>query len=241
MNTCALCPQPAEVTVCRSCLRGFLRRLAGVGDVLAQLTITRGHGLTRPDTLGISRRSQDGALPVDLTAAQAATDLADVLRIWAHDLGGAPATGCEAAAWLIKHSDAVATHPDAAQCLDEITDAIHRAWQAVDHPPERSFLGPCPECAADLYARPGRAHVTCRCGAVLDAARRRDWLLSQVRDQLDTASGIARALPGLLSTHLTPAMIRGYAHRGRLAARPAGADGKPRYRIGDVLDVLGAG
>lgn len=240
MNSCACCYRPADTTVCHHCLYGFTRRLAAVGAVVHQLDITCGHGLTRPDTLGVSRRSQPGALPVDLSAAQAGTDLADVLSVWAREFGGHPASATEAAAFLAAHAAAVAASAQAGQCVDECTDTIRQAWRAVDHPPERSFLGPCPECAADLYARPGRAQVRCRCGAVTEVQSRRDWLLSQVRDQLDTATGIARALPGLVSVSLTPAMIRGYAHRGRLSPRPAGPDGRPRYRIGDVLDLLAA-
>lgn len=241
MTTCSLCTRPTEVTICSFCVRAFLRRLATVGDVVHQLVLARSHGLTRPDTLGISRRSQAGALPVDLSACQAGADLADVLGVWAREFGATPASADESAMWLATYAEAVAASPQAQQCVDECTDAIRRAWKAVDLPADRTFLGPCPDCGADLYARPSRAQVTCRCGTVTDAASRRDWLLSQVRDQLDTATGIARALPGLVSVPLTPAMIRGYAHRGRLSPRPAGPDGRPRYRIGDVLDLLAAG
>lgn len=245
-HPCAICTQPAQVTLCRSCTGELAQRLRSVPTVLGQLDITRSTGLTRPDALGLSRRSTAGSLPVHLDAAETARDLASVLQTWARELGSgelnpAPHRGVQAAWWLLERIEDIAAHPDAEQITDEIQDAITRAWRTVDQPAQHNFLGPCPHCGADLYAPPGRARVQCDCGESTDTSQRRDWLLEQVRDQLDTASGIARALPGLLSIRLTPSMIRGYAHRGRLAARPALADGKPRYRVGDVLDVLGVG
>ncbi len=246
MNACAICTQPAQVTLCRTCTAELAQRLRTVPTVLGQLDITRSSGLTRPDALGVARRSTTGSLPVHLDAAETARDLASVLETWARELApGEPDSeahsGVQAALRLLDRVENIAAHPDAEQIVDEIQDAITRAWRAVDQPAQHTFLGPCPHCGADLYTPPGRAHVQCGCGQTTDTSERRDWLLEQVRDQLDTASGIARALPGLLPIRLTPSMIRGYAHRGRLAARPALADGKPRYRIGDVLDVLGMG
>ncbi|MEU8104391.1 hypothetical protein AB0C18_11790 [Nonomuraea muscovyensis] len=61
--------------------------------------------------------------------------------------------------------------------------------------------------------------------------------MEQVADQLGTATEIARALHGLCANP-TPAMIRGYAHRGHMVNRGHDKTGRPLYRVGDVLDLL---
>lgn len=232
--------------LCRGCTDDLVAELRRVPSLGRQLDITVARQTATGTGVGVASRSAERPLPVDLTAAEAARDLHNVLGTWARDLAertGAPLDVDDdvngAATWLLGHVSTMRTHPAADELHDEITDAIARAWRVVDRPAPRLFAGPCDLCGSDLYGRPHAAILRCgQCGTEYDAAVRREWLLDQARDQLATPSTIARALPGLLGRAVTPAMIRGWAHRGRLAARPADTDGRPRYRVGDVIDVV---
>jgi hypothetical protein len=57
-----------------------------------------------------------------------------------------------------------------------------------------------------------------------------------MEDEVLTAVELSRALTAYVGMAVTPATIRGYAHRGRLL--PRGEHSKPRYRVGDLLDIL---
>ena len=144
------------------------------------------------------------------------------------------------ARWLIRQRRALLAHPAAEEAVDELADAVRQARRVIDRPPASWYAGPCGvgDCTADLYARHGSRTIRCRrCHATHDAPVREAWLMGEVRQQRDTAAGIARALSGF-HPGLTPEMIRGYAHRLRLF--PVGADGlgRPLYLIGDVRDLL---
>ncbi|WP_409186461.1 hypothetical protein F9C11_20420 [Amycolatopsis sp. VS8301801F10] len=112
-------------------------------------------------------------------------------------------------------------------------------------------------CDRDLYGLPNRASVVCpACGWEWDIQERRDWMLRAMENQLLTATELSRALPTYLDREVTASMIRGYAARGRLVqhadSEPSEDDlldvpssGRerrrvPRYRVGDVLDLLAA-
>lgn len=116
---------------------------------------------------------------------------------------------------------------------------------------------PIEQCQRDLYGLPNRASVVCpACGWEWDMQWRRDRMLESMRDQLLTATELSRALPTYLDRPddkpVTASMIRGYAARGRLLPHSDAASedallgeaprGRraPRYRVGDVLDLLAA-
>jgi hypothetical protein len=68
-------------------------------------------------------------------------------------------------------------------------------------------------------------------------------LLDGVRDQLADSTMVSRALTGLTGRPVTDSMIRGYAHRGRITRyppHPFDPANKPRYRMGEVIDLLGS-
>ncbi|TQS29145.1 hypothetical protein [Microbispora sp. KK1-11] len=145
------------------------------------------------------------------------------------------------ALWLLRHRGRLLGHHGAAQAVDELGDAVRQARRAIDLPPGMWYAGPCgvSGCDADLYARHGARTIRCRtCGATHDASAREAWLMQQVADRLGTATEIARALHGF-RPDLTPSMIRGYAHRGRLLGHGADELGRPLYRVGDVLTLMG--
>lgn len=240
------CGEPANgYYLCGGCTQRLVGELRRVAELRRHLdaTITRQTRTTA--NVGVTSPAAERPLPINLTAAAVADDLHNVLGTWAFDVAGRHgaaitiASTADAAAYLVAHTSTLRTHPAADELHDEITDAIARAWRAIDRPPERRFAGPCDECGEDLYGRPHRAELRCgHCGAVYDAHHRRSWLLDQARDQLATAKTIARALPDLVGKPITPSMIRGYAHRGRLAPRPPDPTGQARYRVGDVIDLV---
>lgn len=231
--------------LCVHCTHALVAEIRRVPALAVQLDATISRQTRTGNGVGVTSRPSERPLPVNLTAADIRSDLVGVLATWARDIRdrtGAPGdvgTLTDAAAFLLAHVSTVRTHPAVDELHDEITDAIARAWRIVDRPAERRFIGPCDECGADLYARPHSAELTCaECGTAYDADTRREWLVEQARDQLETASTIARALPGLLGQNITPAMIRGYVHRGRLLSRPPDSAGRARFRVGDVIDLV---
>lgn len=255
------CANPAEANLCRSHADQLAAALGAVADLAEDLDVT----ITRQSATGdrIGGRSAETPLPYHDAASDARRDLHSVLSTWARDLWethGTPGelipcsdTLPDMAAWISRHPTWCAAHPAAGELLDEITDAIARAWRVVDLPPERIYCGPCPSAwhqpenralvaeRVDLYARPDRDHVTCHdCGTVHDVADLRADLLSAARDTLATAIECARALPELLGRELSANTIRTWAHAGKLTQHPADPRDprqRPRYLVGDVIDL----
>lgn len=142
--------------------------------------------------------------------------------------------------------------------LDEWLDLERRLTRMVDRPADRWYAGPCtvgqddlsyaPLCGADLYASLDQDRVTCHeCGWTYDVAGRRAWLLAAAEDRWETASTIARAVVVLADyqqgeTRLVR-RISDWRARGRIQVRdvtPVQGKSRPRYRIGDVLDLIAA-
>lgn len=147
--------------------------------------------------------------------------------------------------WLATRVGTLRHHPHGPRAVDELLHAVRQADQAIDRPADRNFLGVCSvelddggECDAELYAPPGyRTFVCYVCKTSHDVAYRQKVLLEYAKDVLGTATELARALSGL-GEHVTPSMIRGYAHRKRLVPRGTDSVGHPLYRLGDVLALI---
>jgi hypothetical protein len=150
-----------------------------------------------------------------------------------------------AARWLVTQLEWLRHRREAAEAFVELADACALLRRTADRPPAHWYAGPCLEqlaeepyqCQEDLYALPGAKTVRCRgCGFVHDAAGRKQWLLKEARAALAPAALIARAV-STLDLALTPAQIRGWAHRGRLLDRGHDGQGHPLYRVGDVIEL----
>jgi hypothetical protein len=90
------------------------------------------------------------------------------------------------------------------------------------------------ECTGDVYGRQGHDTARCRsCGAEVDVADRKAWLDETVRETLFRAVYIADAYSINVNT------IRSWYARGRLASHGE-EDGKPTFRVGEVLDLAAA-
>lgn len=90
-----------------------------------------------------------------------------------------PRSACRSTPARPRHATTCATR---CRLVNEITDAVERARRAVDlPPPARLYCGPCPDCGADLYARPDRVTVGCReCESRHDVESLRAALLDAV-------------------------------------------------------------
>jgi hypothetical protein len=214
--------------------------------VLADLEVT----VSRQDRIGDPQRraGNERPLPLRLGPMEARRDLLQTLGTWSAHVArraGIPAPVADCSGFLISFLPSIQTDELAGQMADECGYAVLTAQRAVDRPLQLIYVGPCDLCTADLYAHPKSLTVACRqsdCDAEYRVADRREWLLDKAKDQLLSAAEISRALPGLLPQQkkLTDAMIRGWAHRGRIAQRPPhpAKPREPRYRLGDVIDIL---
>jgi hypothetical protein len=251
--------------VCGLCLGRLLGDLVDVSELVEDLDATVAR-LSRTGSR-VGSRSTEVGLPFNMGAAQVRDDLRNVLSTWVRDLWesygprreaptGQTGPGSEQlvdgvlddldlddtvpdmSAWLRRHPSWIEYHPAGGELVDEITDAVERARRAVDLPPARVYCGPCPDCGTDLYAWPERAVVACReCGARHDVEALREALLDAARGTLATAAEVARALPRLLGRDLSPNTVRTWAHAGKLAKRAPDERGRPRYLVGDVIDL----
>lgn len=165
------------------------------------------------------------------------------------------------AAWLGIHERYVRRHEAVGELWQEVHDLVAQVRRIVDRRPDRCYLGVCsvhldtldgggdahpgfpPQpiyCDADLYAVDGYDTVTCRaCGTVHGVPERRRILLDAVDDQLGTAAEIARALAAYADVELKVERLRQWYSRGQIAQyAPRDGDRWPRYRVGDVRELL---
>jgi hypothetical protein len=245
VNDCARCGGIAgDMTLCETCGIGLRIELTDIPDLLTHLDITRSRQdkLTPPYDHG--SRGGEIPLPYRPHVADVVWVLHSTLATWARTIE--PALGettptADLATWFLTHLGRVRMHPDAAQLVDEVTDAVHQARRAIDRPNDhRLFLGPCGNgnCRTELYGVPWRVFATCEdCGAEYKVRQRQDWLLEAAQSHLGTAPEIAGFLR-ITGIKCTPAMIRSYAHRERLAAAGVNQNGHPLYRIRDVITAI---
>lgn len=260
------CARPAQSGLCARCttaLRDTLVALArGPRDahgaiepgLLDDLTDVVARLMRSGAATGVLSRSAEVPLIFHPAASEVAWVARDTLTVWARELAQVNphlsvtgSTATEVAAWLSRYPALIAAHPQAADLHDEITAMADTVRRMVDIRPGKVYLGACGAepggvaCTDDLYALDGASSARCRsCGAVWDVSVRRDELLELVRDQLAPAADIARAL-STLGRPVTVARIGMWVHRGRLIPRlahPADPRQRPRYRVGDILDLL---
>jgi hypothetical protein len=146
------------------------------------------------------------------------------------------------AGWLLARVHSIAILADAAKCLDEITYAAAYTARVVDRPPELIYAGPCGECGHPLYAKPGRSTVTCRDHDPAwtgDVAERREWMLGKAAAVLSHAAGAVRLL-AVLEFRVTAVQITRWVQAGRLTERGTDPNGRPLYRLGDLIDLAGS-
>lgn len=179
------------------------------------------------------------------------------------ELGREPADDLASIArWLLRLEGPLFRHEAASEAVEEIIETVQAARKAVDRPADKIYAGPCDGCGEDLYGRPGAALVTCRWCVDEEGDRlqyevqaRRKWMLAAVEDVELYAPDIARALTTLVRP-IAPALLHTWASRGKLSAVPTMrgpvcalacdhhtcleilATRRPRFRVGDVVDLM---
>lgn len=240
----ALCAAPGcdapvqDATVCSHCAGRLEEALGDVPALWADLELT----LTRQGVISqrAGGRSAETPVPWDQRASDASWVLRNTLSTWMRDLAHEreyypPDRIDGITGWLLSRIERIRHHPAGGECVDEILEAVANARRAVDRPAGRWYLAPCDHCDTDLYAKAGARWARCGvCGAEYDVHGRKQQMRHTLEDQLFGATDMADVLRHL-GVSVTPAMVRGYAHRGRLTAR--GGE-RPLYRVGDVLDIL---
>lgn len=176
-------------------------------------------------------------------------------------LAVADRTNC-LALWLGIHEQEVRRHEAVGELWQEIHDLAEQARHITDRRPDRRYLGVCsahidtldgggdahpgvpPQpvyCDADLYVTNDLAStVDCRqCGTRHHVEHRRAVLLDAVGDQLATAAEISKAIAEYDGREVTVERIRQWYSRGKIAQHPPRKGERwPRYRVGDVRDIL---
>lgn len=146
------------------------------------------------------------------------------------------------------HAQWVSLHDAGDLAAGELHDSA-RKCSAIAWPdkPEERFVGTCPTegCRERVYAARGATNLRCRgCGAALVVPELVEALTAAVADHLGTVSEISGLLRSVHGAFVTPAMIRGYAARGKIGAHGTVVDHRgrtvPRYRIGDVVAAVEA-
>lgn len=158
-------------------------------------------------------------------------------------LGRPPATLAAMAAWLIRHRAQLLGRADTAEAVTELRAAVARVHRLIE-PADQMYAGPCDQCGADLYARPGAPTAACRVcvddhGRRLRylVAQRRGWMLAEVEELLLPAPDVARALTSLVRP-IAPALLYTWVARRRLTPRTTDGRGRALFRVGDVLELM---
>lgn len=193
-----------------------------------------------------SARSRETPVPVNLHASRAGQVVRMTVVRWARrvarDRGEPmPTSWSGLGRFLDVRATWLAGQDLGPVAFDDLIKALSGALRAVDRPADRHYAGPCtnPECDGELYALVGRRVVECpKCGAGYEVDDRRAWLLNEAWTMVATGPDIARALAGhTFGLEVNLSTLRRWASEGRLE-RVDTVAGRPRYRVGDVVELL---
>lgn len=271
--TRAGCGRPVvDAYLCRTCgddLRVELERVIEFNltdsrgkplpGLAAELTTTlQRNDRVGGESVGWITYTPDNGIPYAAHAADAADHLRTVLSTWIRDLwetnGGHAVLGefrCEdtlvaMAGWLLLRPSWMSLHIAAGELYADITEALYRAWRAIDRAPTRAYSGICgatdedtgQECGQPLYSDPEHNWVVCKtCGAEWNVHERRQWLLNLAAETPLTATRMAGLL-GHAGISISSARIRAYASDKRIEAVGRDGRGRPLYLISAVRQAI---
>ena len=141
------------------------------------------------------------------------------------------------ASWLLNHIEWLRHHRAGHEAVEEITAAVWEVARVIDRPPEREYVGPCRDCGADIYGKPGAAVAECRpCGVGYDVAEMREWMKAQIYGRLVTARE-GSALLCRFGLETKQATIDTWVHRKRLVPRGHDTEGRRMYLFDDLVTI----
>lgn len=237
---------------CTSRARGQLAAIVHLGPdarLVAAGLVRRGRGSSSGKP-GSQSPLNDGATDaldaVQNTLTTLARTIADVRGLHVLDARGRDPI-VVTARWLGNQLDwlrhAMDSHePRAISAYAEIGDCAGRMRGLVNGPTPGRYAGPCGYvdeddrlCAEDVEAKYGAEVAVCKaCGSEYDVEQRQAWMRGEIEDQLARPVTIAGVLLQL-GFPIGYSTIAAYAAKGLIIAKGHDEQGKPRYRIGDVL------
>lgn len=250
---CTTCSRPVPDTAfgCPHCAADLSQRLDQLAAVLPELQTT----IAKQDRIGSGGARSAGAvvpLPYRDPAADRGRAIQGELVTWARvvyaesgreiagNTGSAVARYLGAATGWARYRQ---SWPEFHTALRPLAGSVLRL---IDQPPDRVYLGPCQTknpatgemCWTDVLAKPSAVSGRCvSCGAVHDVATSRAWLLDSLEDVLLRPVEIASVLRGFGDVKVGYSTIAAYVADGLIVAHGGDECGRPRYRVGDVLEV----
>jgi hypothetical protein len=250
-NILCRCGRPVgDAFICTHCTATLATRLRDVPLLVESLNDSLARLTKRGPWIGDFTTSGGGSQPLpDLRAGELADAMHMRFQVTVRELTehrGLTYTGVDStialALWLARHAVTIALSDHAAVTYKDLMQVMDAGWKHVDRKPDMIFLGPCStnDCYADVYAKMGATHGVCEaCESSHDVAYRRRWLWSQTNDALATLDEISQASLGLYGTRITAKRFRVWQARGKIVSHPS-ADGRERYRLGDVTALMAA-
>lgn len=264
MSECR-CGRPTrdDAFVCEHDLDEFTKSLGEVTwiDEEIDTTITKQRASTQSDGARSATCScdddddkcQHSLLPYHLAASAARSglrhELALLVRFCTEEGVRASDPGPEVPAdtivamsrWLLWRVDGLAFNDMAHEFIDAVTKAVARCQRVIDLPPERKYVGPCPECKADLYHRPQASEVKCPgCGQTWNIAEVAAWMQDRIAEHMTDRLVTAREGATLLSRfgiETGQRTIDKWHERGKVAEAGHDAKGHRLYRWDELLTL----
>ena len=130
--------------------------------------------------------------------------------------------------------------PDAPMYLHEFQRLRSRTLDIIDAPDHPTPIGQCLRCGMTINAGPAQTHVTCPiCGceqSTMDV--RLDLLHRSIQSGRAFTAGECASLLQGCGYAISAATIRSWKHRGLLASCGSDDNGRPVYRLRDVVALL---
>lgn len=241
------CCRPSwDGLVCTPCAEQLRHDLQRLPADLRELDIK----LTKLGVTGDSdaRPSQSAPLPYDAAASEVAWCVRNTLSTWVRELdlgdtiglANSPRAWCR---WLHDRVERIRGHAAGGEIVDELRYLCSQVRRAIDLPPDLALVGSCDQCGNHLYALIDDTAVTCRhCSragidVTYDVASTRMALASRVEGEQVTREVALAVIARAWGIPVRQATFRQWVHRERIQAVSASRDGRPLYRVGDVLDL----
>lgn len=252
-NRCTTCSRPVPDTAfgCPHCAADLAQRLDQLAAVLPELQTT----IAKQDRIGSGGARPTGAavpLPYRDPTANRGRAIQGELVTWGRLVYAesgrtiAGSTGSAVARYLGAATGWARYRQSWPEFHAALRPLVGSVLHLIDQPADRVYLGPCqtrnPDtgetCWTDVLAKPDAATGRCQsCGTVHDVAKSRSWLLDSLEDVLLRPVEIAGVLRGFGHAKVGYSTIAAYVADGLIVAHGQDGYGRPRYRVGDVLEV----